>query len=712
MARSQPKITLSPSRDIPFDRLRLSAANVRRVRPDEGIANLADDIARRGLLHNLNVRPILDADGQETGDYEVPAGGRRYRALELLVKSRRLAKDAPIPCRVRAADDAILAEDDSLAENAQRVNLHPLDQFRGMQALVDKEQAIEDIAAHFFVTPAVVRQRLKLASVSPTLLDIYGEDRMSLELLMAFTVADDEERQLQVWEMIADAHDPSPSWVRRKLTENSVRVSDKRVRFVGLDAYVEAGGSVVRDLFETDHGGWLTDVGLLDRLVAAKLEAEALRIGGEGWKWVDAAEEHVFNPGHGMRVLAGDEVAMTEEEEKRVAALEAEGEALSDEWSDADDVPDEVHARLEAIDAEISWLGDRPVIYDPVEVAIAGAFVSIDPEGRLRVERGFVKPEDEPVAEPADGEEAGDDAAGADHGAGKRANTAATAPGQAATEPEEEESGLKPLPDRLVSDLTAWRTLALQDAFAQSPDTAYVAVLHAFVLSCFYGYSRESCLQTSVQSVGFSNAPAGLRDCAPGQAIAARIDEWRARLPKSDKDVWDWLLELGDEDRASLFAHCASLSVNAQAEIVRGYDGRVSAHGIARRLAHSHILARAVGLDVVEAGWRPTADGYLNSVPKPRILADVTEARGENFAGMIDHLKKGDMAREAERLLEDAGWLPEPLRTPMLELPALADGGAEAASVPANDDGDAELPAFLAEDGGDEAGDPDAIAAE
>ncbi len=709
MARSQPKITLSPSRDIPFDRLRLSAANVRHVRPDEGIANLSDDIARRGLLHNLNVRPILDADGQETGDYEVPAGGRRYRALELLVKSRRLAKDAPIPCRVRAADDAILAEDDSLAENAQRVNLHPLDQFRGMQALVDKEQAIEDIAAHFFVTPAVVRQRLKLASVSPTLLDIYGEDRMSLELLMAFTVADDEERQLQVWDMIADAHDPSPSWVRRKLTENSVRVSDKRVRFVGLDAYVEAGGSVVRDLFETDHGGWLTDVGLLDRLVAAKLEAEALRIGAEGWKWVDAAEEHAFNPGRGMRVLVGDEVAMTEEEEKRVAALEAEGEALSDEWSEADDVPDEVHARLEAIDAEISWLGDRPVIYDPVEVAIAGAFVSIDPEGRLRAERGFVKPEDEPEAEPADGEEAGDDAAGADDGAGKLANTAATARGQAATEPEEEESGLKPLPDRLVSDLTAWRTLALQDAFAQSPDTAYVAVLHAFVLSCFYGYSRESCLQTSVQSVGFSNAPAALRDCAPGQAIAARIDEWRARLPKSDKDVWDWLLELGDEDRASLFAHCASLSVNAQSEIVRGYDGRVSAHGIARRLAHSHILARAVGLDVVEAGWRPTADGYLSSVPKPRILADVTEARGENFAGMIDHLKKGDMAREAERLLEDAGWLPEPMRTPALECAVPPEAGS---GDPANDDADAELPAFLAEEGGEDVSDSDAIAAE
>ena len=142
---------------------------------------------------------------------------------------------------------------------------------------------------------------------------------------------------------------------------------------------------------------------------------------------------------------------------------------------------------------------------------------------------------------------------------------------------------------------------------------------------------------------------------------------------------------------------------------MKGYDGRVSAHGIARRLAHSHILARAVGLDVVEAGWRPTADGYLNSVPKPRILADVTEARGENFAGMIDHLKKGDMAREAERLLEDAGWLPEPMRTPELESAEQSDAGSVG---PANDEADGELPAFLAGEGGADVGDPDAIAAE
>src|SRR6185437_7169074 len=47
---------------------------------------------------------------------------------------------------------------------------------------------------------------------------------------------------------------------------------------------------------------------------------------------------------------------------------------------------------------------------------------------------------------------------------------------------------------------------------------------------------------------------------------------------------------------------------------------------------------------------------------KPRILEAVREAKGEQAAQLIDHLKKGDMAREAERLLEGTGWLPEPLR--------------------------------------------------
>ncbi len=90
MAKPKQKIALSQSRDIPFNRLVLSQSNVRHVKAGVSIEELAQDIARRTLLQSLTVRPILDTDGAETGMFEIPAGGRRYRALELLVKQKRL----------------------------------------------------------------------------------------------------------------------------------------------------------------------------------------------------------------------------------------------------------------------------------------------------------------------------------------------------------------------------------------------------------------------------------------------------------------------------------------------------------------------------------------------------------------------------------------------------------------------------------------------
>src|SRR5258707_3021585 len=116
MATAIQKITLSASRDIPFNKLVLSQANVRRVKAGVSIEELAEDIARRTLLQGLSVRPVLDTDGQETGMFEVPAGGRRYRALELLGKQKRMAKNPPVPCVVRNRGSG---DEDSLAENVQ-----------------------------------------------------------------------------------------------------------------------------------------------------------------------------------------------------------------------------------------------------------------------------------------------------------------------------------------------------------------------------------------------------------------------------------------------------------------------------------------------------------------------------------------------------------------------------------------------------------------
>ena len=706
MAKAPQKITLSPSRDIPFDRLVLSQSNIRRVKAGVSIAELAEDISRRSLLQSLNVRPVLDAEGKETGQFEVPAGGRRYRALELLVKQKRLAKTAPVPCIVKPADADISAEEDSYAENTHREPLHPLDQFRGMQAMVDEGQDIEAIAAHFMTTPAVVRQRLKLASVSPKLHEIYAEDAMTLEQLMAFSVADDHARQEQVWELLAHSYNKSASYIRQKLTEDTVRVADKRVRFITVEVYVAAGGGVMRDLFEPDDGGWLTDPALLDRLVEEKLATEGERIGAEGWKWVATAVDLPWNASAGMREIVGTPVAPTPQEEATLAALKAEADALEENWVNETCVPDEVNERLEAIDDEIGALIDRPMRFDAADMACAGVFVSVEVDGSLLIERGYVRPEDEPAIDETGNEPAGeiDPETGEVRGApdGSSPSNPAVAPiGRASGEDDDaDDEMVKPLPDKLVSELTIWRTMALQDAVAQSPSTAFAAVLHAMVLDAFYFASRESCLEISLSKVSFSFPPAGLKDSAPAGSITERHARWKARLPNSDKDLWDALLALDGAEQAGLFAHCASLSVNAQYEVAPKYDnGRISAHMIERRLSHSDVLACAVGLDMIGAGWRPTVDNYFRSVTKSRILADVADAKGPKFAEMIDHLKKGDMAREAERLMEDAQWLPEPLRTPdMADL-----------LTPENDP--ASLPAFLdeeepvaADDGGEDEG--------
>jgi ParB family chromosome partitioning protein len=168
-------------------------------------------------------------------------------------------------------------------------------------------------------------------------------------------------------------------------------------------------------------------------------------------------------------------------------------------------------------------------------------------------------------------------------------------------------------------------------------------------------------------------------------------------MPQDDQALWDWLTALDDTSRLALLAHCVSYGVDTLYEKADRYGGPgVSQSGVDRRLSQADRLAHAVGLDMVEAGWKPTVDNYLGRVPKRRILEAVRDGAGERAAQLIDHLKKGEMAKEAERLLGDTGWLAEPLRL------TNGDSAAEVAST----DGEAEaLPEFLAGDDGETAPD-------
>ncbi|NEI74687.1 DNA-binding protein [Rhizobium lusitanum] len=695
MAKAIQKITLNTGRDIPFDKLVLSQQNVRKTKAGVSIEELAEDIAHRGLMTSLNVRAEVDGDGNETGIYRIPAGGRRYRALELLVSQKKLSKTAAIPCIVSKGDT--LEVEDSLAENVKRVDLHPLDEFRAIMTLREQGLDEEDIAARFHMSVATVKQRLRLASVSPRLLELYANDEMKLGQVMAFSITNDHVRQEQVWDMISRSHNQDAYYIRRMLTETAVRASDRRTVYVGIEVYEAAGGVVMRDLFEQDNGGWLQDPALLEQLVLEKLttEAEALKA-EEGWKWIEAAFDFPYGHTSGLRRVYGERAEFTDEELARHDALQAEYDRLDAEYAEADEQSDETEARLDELGNELDTLNDRPYIFDPAEVARGGAFISLAANGEPKIERGFVRPEDEPVAEPESGD--GDDSTG---DARSETDTPATSANGGISvngkpvgveEPEEDDGKVRPLSDRVIEDLTAARTVALRNALANDPVMAFIAALHAAVLKIFYRYGTDSCLEITLQHTAFSQTQ-GLGDTVWAKEIEQRQESWGYDLPGNADEVWNYLTALDQDSRMALFAHCVSLSVNTT---VQAWNRR------AKENAHARQLARSLGFGMVAAGWTPTVDNYLGRVTKAHILQAVREAKGEQSVQLIDHLKKPDMAREAARLLEGSGWLPEVLRLPVDRIPEDGEVDAVVPDAVVQDDttdaADIDLPAFLTED--------------
>lgn len=663
MATAVEKIILSSSRDIPFNKLVLSQSNVRRVKAGVSIDDLAASIARRGLIQSLSVIPVVDAAGNETGMFEVPAGGRRFRALQLLVKQKRLAKIAPVPCIVRKRDDDVLAEEVSLVENIDRAPLHPLDQFRAFMDMRTKGKTEEEIAAALFVPIQVVKQRLRLMAASPALLDVYAEDGMTLDQLMAFTVSDNHARQEQVWDTIKDAWSKEPYQIRRMLTETTVRASDKRAVFIGIETYEAAGGIVMRDLFESDDGGWLQNAGLLDRLVAEKLNAEAEALAAEGWKWIEVAVSFPYDATRGLRQLQGEALDLTAEEQATIDALNAEYQKIEADYEGAEELPDEVDQRLGEIETALSAFDTRPVRFLVDDIARAGVFISIAHDGGLDIDRGYVQPEDEAPQPTMDTD--GDNAESETHGPAARAvQQAIITIGSQTTEAEDEDDTIRPLPDRLIAELTAHRTLALQDAVANNPHIAMTALLHKLVSDSFLRRTHKGALEASVNHVYFPLQDEALKDSSSARAVQERHEGWAGDIPSDDGALWDWLASLDDTSRMTLLAHCVSYGINALYEKPNPYGGSgVSQHGLDMRLGQADRLARITGLNMAEAGWRPTVANYLGRVTKPRILQAVAEAKGQRAADRIEHLKKGEMAAEAETLLADTGWLPEPLRT-------------------------------------------------
>jgi ParB family chromosome partitioning protein len=683
------EIALPLAIEIALNALVASKNNVRRIKPGVSVEDLAEDIARRGLLQSLSVHRVLDETDEPTGTYAVTAGGRRLAALKRLVAEGRLAKDAPIPCIIR---DGGIETEDSLAENVMREALHPLDQFRAFKSLAETENlSVEEIAARFFVTPHVVRQRLKLAAASPDLLTHYEAGALTLDQLMAFCVTGDHARQEQIYEQIRQGYNSEPYHIRRLITEGAVKGNDRRVLFVGSEAYEASGGITLRDLFSEDGGGWYQDVALLDRLATEKLAAETKAIAAEGWKWVETAIQFPYGYLNGLTRLNSEPAPVTEEDQARYDAAVAEYTALSEDYEGEEELPEEIDQRMGELEAVMAGIDERPALYNSSEIGHAGAFVSIEHDGRLRIERGFVRSEDRAALRAAS------TGTGAQQGSTTGSDGEATHAGASTNvdEPEETETASR-LSDRLVAELTAHRTLALREAVAENPDTALLAMTHALVLKTFYRFARsDTCLEVDVRSASLASQAPEIGDTDLAARMDQRQSRWQAMLPTNPGDLWSALVSFDPDSLAGLFAFCVAQSVNA---VEMPHIRRTG------ELAHADAIAAHVGLDM-KRHWTATAKAFFNKVTKAQILSTVREVKGDASAQMIDHLKKADMAVEAERLMAGSNWLPDPLKvaqdivrqraTPVAETlpPTVTD--------PAPDSGDeaddVDLPAFLTE---------------
>ena len=673
----RPVIQTGEVLEIALDKLKASPRNVRRVsHTAQDIEARAASIRYKGLLQPLVVEPELKEGGDPSGYYLVTIGEGRRQALRLLAKRKLLSKHEPVRCVVDTLNDP---GEISLDENTSRRDMHPADQFEAWKDLAERKgYSAEEIAARSGVSPHVVRQRLRMGAVAPALLDIYREGGLTLDQVMAFAVSPDPERQMQVYAQLAP-HQRQTYAIRRAMTEAKVPADDPRARFVGVDAYVAAGGALLVDLFTENGDGWLEDVALLDRLVAEKLQAEAVALReAEGWKWTAAFLAYPHD--HGCGRIWQRPLPRTPEEEAQRAALCAERDGLIERYPDLADLPEAAEERLAQIDETLDALADR-YGFDPKEKARAGAFVMLGYDGEARIERGYVRPEDEPSAEVEPGAEAEDDGQ-------------APAPDEADEEGggEEDEDGPgeveesfgeanAPISPRIRADLTAHRSTALRYALAQDPDLALVALTHALLLRVFRGVGGyASCLDVRLGSRNLAAEGDGIEDSTAARANAERHEAWARQMPDDPEAYWDFVVGLDADSRMALMAHCVSLSLDA----VRGWDNRPMAW------KHADRLASALDLDMSD-WWSPTAERYLGAVTKGQIVDAVTEGVSPEAAARLTGLRKTEMIEAAEPLLVATRWLPACLRTPGRPLPWVQPSGEAGATAPESGDG-AEAP--------------------
>lgn len=659
-------------RTIGLNKLVASPRNVRRASDDQADLELKADIAARGLLQNL----VVTAVRKPRGSFAVEAGGRRLRALQSLAEDGKLAKTHEVCCFVLDGDPAE-AQEASLAENFQRLAMNPADECLAFRKLVDRGADAESIARRFGLTARFVEGRLRLAGLAPVVFEALGAGEISLEVAKAYAATPDQERQAHVFEQMSRGYGYAhPDSIRRMMTQATAGASDRRARFVGEHAYLEAGGRIERDLFADDAATRWLDVALLERLASEKMDALAIEAASEaGLAWVRPTLESWIGQVHteGLERIAAEAAPLTEQDSASLEALEAEADALESTLEDEETgaaTRAEAEARIGELADRIRAIVDRPPVVPDALKGQAGAFLILDEQGRPRLDRGR-------YAETLPG--AGD---AADNGG------VPSPDGMGNARP----AGLS---QRLVDELAMQRRDILAAHVAADPALA-------LDLATFLMVDRESGCSgeksgSSLVACPPSDPVAGFRTpdaaaaVASGKASDALDRAWTAGATRAER--FDAFRALPQAVRSAWLGQAVARTLEASLNLA----------GPRACAFHNH-LGRLLGIEVA-AWWRPTGANYFDRVAKSVALAALAEVGGPGFAALHARSRKAELAQSCDQIfagdfigaveVKEAAlaWVPDAMRFDSVAVAREEDQASDGEGEPAGEAGASALPA-------------------
>lgn len=670
---------------IPLAKLSLSAANVRKNDSQLFIEEFADNIADKGILQNLIVVPA-----KKKGMFDVFAGGRRLRALGILLARGTIAKDYPVPCRIFDTDAAEQSEI-SLIENVIRQNMTPTDEIRAFKYFISEGSDLDAVAKRFGRTRRFIEGRLRLADLAEPIFDALDRQEITLDVAKAYATTANHERQLMVWEQVANSWQAGNADAIKRLLTHSAIASGSPIAKLATEAdYVAAGGRIERDLFSpADEANWI-DPEIAHRIAGDKLQAFAADYARDSdYAWVrPLLETRVTHTAtEDLHYLALDPAPLSAEEQVQADALIAAIEQLEEESETLDHDDAEVAAEFEqrwnAASQAYDRLTSKPGIVPDEMKPNAGVFVIIDTEGRPMIDATVYsdRPAQRRRAEPAapggaSGEEAGEGA-----GAGEAAGGAPS----------------KPLSQRLVDELAVQRRDILAVNLASNP-----AVALDYLIFCMATHSRPYGAETLGTSLRADPPPNNVQTY-PASPAHTLMSDLRETLDTSwtehDRTAtrFDAFCGLDDDAKAAWVAWCMAKTL----EPSLGIDRRSGQHGADRNNLHDRL---AEIMDVHAAShWRPTAANYFDRVSKQTLLAHLTEVGGATFASSYLSSKKGDLSASCEKIFSgqtiiDAeikeralAWVPGHMAfNPSPEAASEPAGGDEPGDPGAADAGEAE----------------------